>query len=194
MLAFLSRCGGEEGGGCSLDGVLNEGRGAFKPLFGETKDQECVSDVLVPFLFLPLQSNGSLMWCQNHKQCSKVTWPSPPFSFRSERDALLVYQRTPHKSRRDELSHAAGVGASRDVDTGASEGARSHSPLPKRRHYAQSSKISEESKSRRQFCDSVIVFPELAAWNFQGGGRGVRYRTPPAGLVCVTRRALLKEG
>ena len=37
------------------------------------------------FSFL-LQNNGSLVWCQNHKQCSKVVW----FHFFHERDSCHI--------------------------------------------------------------------------------------------------------
>ena len=43
-----------------------------------------ITDDFVPFL---LQNNGSLVWCQNHKQCSKVVW----FPFFHERDTCHIH-------------------------------------------------------------------------------------------------------
>lgn len=43
-----------------------------------------MTDAVLPSL---LQNNGSLVWCQNHKQCSKVVW----FHFFHERDTCHVH-------------------------------------------------------------------------------------------------------
>lgn len=102
------------------------------------------------FFFLPLQNNGSLMWCQNHKQCSKVRWPSPLSLLVNEMHTSFSDDGAQVETGRARQRSRNGSPFS-DVDTASSEEARSHVLLPTRRYDARSSKILKELKSRRQF-------------------------------------------
>lgn len=137
------------------------------------------------------------MWCQNHKQCSKVMWPSPLSFPVNEMRASLSEDGAQVETGRA-LRRSRNGSPFSDVDTASSEEARSvgasacllsYLLLRTRRHYAQSSKILKELNAP-SVCDSGIVFPALAVWNF--GGDALLNASRRACLRFV--RPLFKEG
>lgn len=111
------------------------------------------------------------MWCQNHKQCSKVMWPSP-LSFLvnemraslSEDDSQVETGRTLRRSRNGSPFSDVDTASSEEArSVGAAAFLRSNSLLRTRRHCAQSSKVLKDLNAP-SVCDSVIVFPALEFW------------------------------
>lgn len=92
------------------------------------------------------------MWCQNHKQCSKVMWPSP-LSFLvnemraslSEDDSQVETGRTLRRSRNGSPFSDVDTASSEEArSVGAAAFLRSNLLLRTRRHSAQSSKVLKD--------------------------------------------------
>lgn len=129
------------------------------------------------------------MWCQNHKQCSKVTWPSP-LSFPvnemraslSEDGAQVETGRARRRNRN--------WGPFSDVDTASSVEARSHSFFADTTPLRAIKQDFEGVKAQTSVCDSVIVFPALAVWNFRGDALPNASRRA---CLCYVPRAFQKK-